>query len=377
MTENSALRSLNPIGVVKEIADLAGVGELAQAGFRWIKMEAFRSTVGRTWFSDLFSIFEDPEALTGEQNPRAVPYSPINIAHVFYEIMRKALEFTAIAGEDLGSESIGEMLSEGLSSAMETNYNAALQTILNVWKGSLPPDLSVAQQIASRLSFVETKYALSQIAPVGALPQSILEAMVAGANQHVQQLLAPAEQQYLSLLQLKFEIMLSHIRAIQDLISDAIADLVTNLISVAENIMAEFSDAYTTLLERVTARLDDLEAAHARYTATTPLITEDEYNELLAEIEADANGLERSLNSIRNQMSEIADYYLSYLESNADAIAGLILDWLNSLEQLLVDLINDCVDAVDAIGIVSNLKSKITEIYEGIRAYRQSGFDYA
>ena len=153
-----------------DVSEAFGIGELIGGAVRWGKVKLFNTLFGSNWWTELFDIIEDSDTA------KTVGVSPSAIVNVIARYLEKTCEVSMAVGEEIGSESIMEMLSEGLSSAMETNFNASIQTILNIKRGSLPPDLSVALQIGQRLDRVDTMYALSQIMAIGNLNYTILEA---------------------------------------------------------------------------------------------------------------------------------------------------------------------------------------------------------
>ena len=378
----SGLKSAKLPTIFEEIADFLGAKDVSEAMSRYVRLKILKATVGEKWLRDIFSVFENPDQLVSLPKPKALPYHPKHIAEIFFATLQKTIESSAYLGEEIGSECISEMLSEGLSSALESNYNASLQTILNVWKGSLPPDLSVAQALGMRIDRVETKYATSILAPTSALPYTILEALIQGAYNRLAQLYTPLDQSVLSTLQTKNTYLSAHITALGEFLTTVINDLIFDVQYFAERVENYVNTALTIILERLTARLDDLEALEKRHTTTDPstgqpLIDDETYTTMLTEIYADVQALQDTFNQIKTEVDNLITDYFNKLDALVDDFTSLVLSYLNAFETNVNAIINAEVSAINGLTIPTDVKNKIKEIYERIRAYRGCGFDYS
>ena len=372
---SSGLKSQKLPTIFEEIADFLGAKDVGEALSRYLRLQILKNTVGEKWLRDVFSVFENPDLLVSLPKPKALPYHPKHITEIFFATLQKTVESSAYLGEEIGSECISEMLSEGLSSALESNYNASLQTILNVWRGSLPPDLSVAQALGQRVDLVETKYATSILAPTSALPYTILEALVQGAYNRLTQLYNNLDTQIASYLTTKSDYVTSYLQAYLEHINAIMAYLIFDVTAFTERLENYVNQAVNVIMERLIARYDDLNAVKARHDIG--LVSDEDYELMLEEIYADVNSLNDSFNQLKNEINRLISDYTSKLSSIAEDVTNLIINLLTDLEMKLVELINKDVNAINALTIISDTKSKIKEIYERIRAYRQCGFDYS
>jgi len=372
---SSGLKSQKLPTIFEEIADFLGAKDVGEALSRYLRLQILKNTVGEKWLRDVFSVFENPDLLVSLPKPKALPYHPKHITEIFFATLQKTVESSAYLGEEIGSECISEMLSEGLSSALESNYNASLQTILNVWRGSLPPDLSVAQALGQRVDLVETKYATSILAPTSALPYTILEALVQGAYNRLTQLYNNLDTQIASYLTTKSDYVTSYLQAYLEHINAIMAYLIFDVTAFMERLENYVNQAVNVIMERLIARYDDLNAVKARHDIG--LVSDEDYELMLEEIYADVNSLNDSFNQLKNEVNQLISDYTSKLSSIAEDVTNLVINLLTDLETKLVELINKDVNAINALTIISDTKSKIKEIYERIRAYRQCGFDYS
>ncbi len=368
--------------VFEEIADFLGARDVSEAVSRYLRLKILKYTVGEKWVRDVFSVFENPDTLVSLPKPKALPYHPKHISEIFFATLQKTIESSAYLGEEIGSECISEMLSEGLSSALESNYNASLQTILNVWKGALPPDVSMAQALGMRVDTVDTKYATSILAPTSALPYTILESLVQGAYNRLSQLYTPLDQSVLNTLQLKNSYLIAHIQALGDFVASMINELALDVQFFVERVENYINTALSIVLERLTARLDDLEALEKRHSVTDPstglpLVDDETYEAILLEINADVQALENTFNQIKTEVNNLIDDYKSTYEGIKDDIKSIILNYMDSFENLINNMANKEVNAINGLTIPNDVKNTIKEIYERIRAYRGCGFDYS
>ena len=379
---SSGLKSQKLPTIFEEIADFLGAKDVGEALSRYLRLQILKSTVGEKWLRDVFSVFENPDLLVSLPKPKALPYHPKHISEIFFATLQKTVESSAYLGEEIGSECISEMLSEGLSSALESNYNASLQTILNVWKGALPPDLSVAQALGMRIDNVETKYATSILAPTSALPYTILEALIQGAYNRLGQLYTNLDNSIVNSLTVKNTYLTAHITALGEFITNVINDLILDAQYFVERLESYINTALTIVLERLTARLDDLEATEKRHNTVdpstgSPLIDDETYQTMLTEIYADIQALQDTFNQIKTEVDNLISDYVSVYESIIEDVINIVISYMNSFENTINTLINNEVNAINGLTVTDNIKSKIKEIYERIRAYRQCGFDYS
>ncbi|RLG85561.1 MAG: hypothetical protein DRO18_05640 [Thermoprotei archaeon] len=378
----SALKSGKLPAIFEEIADFLGVKDVTEAASRYLRLQILKNTVGEKWVRDIFSVFENPDILVSLPKPKALPYHPKHISEIFYATLQKTVESSAYLGEEIGSECISEMLSEGLSSALESNYNAALQTILNVWRGALPPDLSVAQALGMRIDTVETKYATSILAPTSALPYTILEALVQGANNRIAQLYTNLDQSVINTLTIKNTYLISHLEALGQYLQLIINELIFDSQYFVERLENYVNLACGVILERLTARLDDLEALEVRHNTTDPstgtsLIDDETYEVMLMEIQADVNGLSNTFNNVKTEVNNLINDYFTVVDEILDDAVTTVVEYMQLFENTVNAIINNEINAINNLMTIDDMKSKIKELYERIRAYRSCGFDYS
>jgi len=356
-------------GVSLDIGELFGIGEAITGLVRWGKVEMFNWLFGSNWWAELFDIIEDSDVA------KNVGVSPSAITSIIAKYLEKTCQISIAVGEEIGSESIMEMLSEGLSSAMETNFNASIQTILNVKRGSLPPDLSIALQIGQRLDRVETLYALSQIMPIGNLNYTILEALLFGADQRLINAIETALAVYDQALAEKNQALHAHMAIITQLLNQLLTDLVLDcarFIEALNTIVTSIADEH---LSRLNQLEDNAESAKALYDAG--LLSDEEYQTKIDECYYQLTSSEAVYDKyIADVMARISDY-VNKLDSEKDNIVSIIQNWLYSLEAVYNAYINGVVNAISSITLDSELKSKALDLYNRLKAIRAYGYSYS
>jgi len=268
-----------------------------------------------------------------------------------------------------------EMLSEGLSSAMETNFNASIQTILNIKRGSLPPDLSVALQIGQRLDRVDLLYALSQIMAIGNLNYTILEALLAGADQRFINAVETALALYDQALTEKNQAIHTHIIAISQLLTNVYNDLILDCVSFIERLNSLIMNVANEHLARVNQLEDNLDSVKALYD--NGLLSDEEYDTKLIEIDAQLTATESVYDDYVNTIMGLINDYVTKLDTIKDDVISLILGYLNTVESVYNAYINGILNAINAITLNDTLKDKALELYNRLKAIRQYGYSYS
>jgi len=377
----TSLRTALRSPAFEEIGEFLGAKDVMDSISRKFRAWMVEKVTGEQWVRDIFSPFENPDLLVSIEKPKALPYAPGHISSIYWHVIHKTLDSISFLGEEIGSEAIMEMISESMSSALETNYNASLQTILNVWRGSSPPDLSVALNMGQRIDKVDINYALSILAPTSALPYTILESLVQGANQRFRELFTNVDTNISEYISLKNTYLMAHLSSLGEYITHTINTLILDTQFFIERLENYINTALTIILERLTALFDDLEAIETRHNTTdpstgTPLLDDETYTSMLVKIDADVTGLQNTFNELQNEVNNAINDYTTQLDTIKDDIVTLIQNMLVEFENRINELINKSVNSVNNTTYLNDMKAKIKDIYERLRAYRECGFDY-
>ena len=352
-----------------DLMELLGLDDTAKGLVRRGKLFAFERLFGNQWFSDLFGVIQLSDY------SKAVTVSPYGIVSIIKDYLYRANDLSTILGDELGSEFIGEMLSEGLSVAFETNLAGSLQSILNVWKGSLPPDLSYAVELGRRLDRVETLYALSQLAPIGHSPMAILEALVSGADNRLREKLSTAKETYLQFLTAKNSGLTEHLTQFTNFIAEVINQLVYGAIVLLDKIDGLIKEVANEHLSRINQLEDDLEANKLRYDSG--IIDKEQFELRLKEIEIDVDSTIAIYDEWISEIENLVNEYANWLSDKKDEIVNLILNYLSALESAYNSVLNEIAYRIRNVADDSDLKNKVLDLYERIKAYRKSGFKYS
>ena len=107
------------------------------------------------------------------------------------------------------------------------------------------------------------------------------------------------------------------------------------------------------------------------------MVDDETYETMLLEINADIDALSDTFDRIKTEVSNLISDYLSVVDAISEDIKTLLLNYLADAESLVNTHINSVVSAINSLTTVSDIKAKVKEIYERIRAYRECGFDYS
>jgi len=368
-----AMTGVGAEGVVSvggiELLDLAEVTETIKGLFRRGKLWAFQQLFGDQWWADLFGMIQQADSSV------AVTVSPSGIVKIVRDYLYRTVDIGAIVGEDIGSEAIMEMLSEGLSSALETNFNGSIQSILNVWKGSLPADLSHASGFGRILDRAETYFTLSQIMTIGNLNYVILGAMYLSADERLREAYAPLREYHSQLISLKNEAMTKLVTELINFLSYVINDTLLDaqhFVSRIENYIQNVAEASLARVNQIEASLDSDKARH-----DAGLIGDQEFEKRLNEYKIDLDTEEQLFSDYMSSVDSMISDYVSLLDSLKSDLITLIKDYLASIESYVNTVANKVAYLASNIGLETTLKNKLLELYNKLKAYRQSGFDYS
>jgi len=352
----------------QEVNELFGVGETISGLTRWGKVKLFNFLFGLNWWAEVFNMVEDSDTA------KNVGVSPSSIVHMVSRMLEKTCEISAVVGEEIGSESIMEMLSEGLSSVYETNFNGAIQTILNTKRGSLPPDLSIALQLGQRLDRVERLYALTQLLPIGNLNYVILESLLFGAEQRYINAIETALSYYDNLVNEKNATINTHLAVLTNIVQQIFTDFVmdySRFIESANTLVTSVTDEH---LSRLNQLEDNVEALHKLYQQG--LISDEEYN---TKLELNYLQLQGSKDIYENYINDVMariDDYNSKLTAIKDDVISLIKGYLTSVETYYNASINAVISVLDAINLNVTLKDKALELYDTLKTVRNYGYAF-
>jgi len=352
-----------------DILELLGIREFVEGQVRKKKIELVNLLFKQDYWSELFTVIQDATA------SKSVTISPSGILDVIIKYLIKTCDISSYVGEEIGSESIMEMLSEGLSSALETNFNGALQYILNVWKGTLPPDLSFALTIGQRLDRVSRLYALSQIAPIGHNPQAILESLIAGADTRLREKLSTAKQTYIEYLMAKNSGLTNFITQFDNYIADTVNMLVFGTIAFIDALQGVINAVAQEHLARLNQLEDNLEANELR--KLHEIIDDETYDQRLTEIDVDVTATINTYDIWIEEIDAMIDEYANWLNTYANDIAITLTDLYDAYESIVNAIINKIADKISGFTDESDMKNLALELYEDLKAYRKAGFKYS
>ena len=107
------------------------------------------------------------------------------------------------------------------------------------------------------------------------------------------------------------------------------------------------------------------------------MIDDEKYQQRLEEINIDVDTTISTYNEWLSDIEALIDNYAVWLSENKDAIVTTIRNYLDAIESAHNTVINTVAGAVGGLTDDADMKAKALNIYEDLRAYRKSGWDYS
>jgi len=261
-----------------------------------------------------------------------VGVDPSGIVYVMQEMLRATARIGILIGSEVAEELFMELVQEGYSNAIQTSIGGALQSILNVWRGSMPLNPDEASEVVRLIDVMDSDTCALLIAQAGNnLPTTFFRA-IRGWKDYV-------DDQTRSLRLQLMEILRKWNEAIAWLHELAVALAHSELQQSLQAIREAYAKAFALIDmvgERALSRLQELliECRTAKEWLNMGVITEDEANLVASENEAEADVTFNTYTSMRDTiLSTLAnvDVTLDNLVSKIDDMINRYLAHLNNM----------------------------------------------
>ena len=333
-----------------------------EAGGDWFKVQFGISTgMLKHPFAKVYDYIADAEANDN------VGMTPDGILQVFMRMLEATTEISAYVGKEIADEMFSETIQEALSNAVQYNLGGAVQSILNIWRGSYPLSYDEIDEVITTIEDIDSDIGALLIAQAGSNLPTTQWRMKVGFDRYIEdKLIALRGQLHEIVTRINDMIIWLHERSY------------TNALRQFDNSLNALNDAYERAIglidmicERALARLQELKGELQTvnewwsYTKEHPedaLVDPDEVYKVALEnkLEAEAtyNTVTQLLNSIDSTLSQLS------------------ID-LSDVVNKVKNVISKCVQVYDNIIWtgqldVTDVLSKIDEILQKVSAYRHS-----
>lgn len=326
------------------------------------------------------------EALDGlcENEPHYnVGMSTDGLLNVFERFMRAVAQASVILTSEIAEELYTELIQEGFSNAIQMSVGGALQSILNVWRGSYPLNPEDIVDLISDVDKLDTDLIALLTAQAGANIPSTAWKLARGFSQYVdrehQGLRAQAEHslnRINSLLAFPYEvadnIVINETLDALSLIKETYIKATSMIEEVAERALSRLNELKVELETvqkwiELTEQNPDLALIDPDSAYATAI-------ENKAEAEATKNSYDWIKQQIESQLTNI-DVDLTDLLSEVDTITSdVVAHYNNIIMKSIIDMTNEKDKILNAFKIVkayrnavdssSSSKSSVTETYE-------------
>ena len=325
----------------------AGVGgSVATALFQTIIQDALAG--GSDWLKVTFAIsqgwtrstFEKVYDYIADASPDDnVGITSDGILDVFEAMLEETTKLEVFVGKEIAQEMFAETIQEALSNAVQYNLGGAVQSILNIWRGSYPLSYDEIDEVITTIEDIDTDLASLLIAQAGSNLPSTQWRMKVGFDRYIEdKLIALRGQLHEIVTRINDMIIWLHERSY------------TNALRQFDNALNALNDAY----ERAIGLIDEIcERALARL------------QELKGELMTTKAWWDYTKEHPEDEIIDPSEVYKVSLENKleADATHETVTQLLNAIDSSLTSL---SVDLTNVVNYVRSVVSKCVQIYDNI-----------
>ena len=312
-------------------------------------MDFIKSTTASTLQSMLSA---DPHSSVG--------VSTSGLIYIMEQFLKATAWISTVLPAEVIEELFLELLQEGFSNAVQTSIGGAFQTILNVWRGGMPPNPDECENIVTIIDAVDVDTACLLIAMSGNnIPTTFFRA-IRGWKQFVDEQTRTLRTQLLDLLN-KWNTIMSYLHDLAFTLSNE--ELSHSLLTIREAYQKAFS-IIDMVGERALSRLQELltECRTAKEWLNMGTI-----DSTTAEIVAEENKAEADMTY--QTYCSIRDTVLDTL-ATVDVQLGNLINKIEDLINRLLTHINNIINATQLD--FSEEYNKLLEALKKVIAYRHA-----
>ena len=341
-------------GIAEEI--LKGLVENAIEGL---------GNVMRIEVASVMDFIKSSTASTFQSMLSADPHSSVGVStsgliYIMEQFLKATAWISTVLPAEIIEELFLELLQEGFSNAVQTSIGGAFQTILNVWRGGMPPNPDECENIVTIIDAVDVDTACLLIAMSGNnIPTTFFRA-IRGWRQFVDDQTRTLRTQLLDLLN-KWNTIMSYLHDLAFSLSNE--ELSHSLLTIREAYQKAFS-IIDMVGERALSRLQELltECRTAKEWLNMGTI-----DSATAEIVAEENKAEADMTY--QTYCSIRDTVLDTL-ATVDVQLGNLINKIEDLINRLLTHINNIINATQLD--FSEDYNKLLEALKKVIAYRHA-----
>jgi len=344
------------------LGDVFGISDLVKGASTYAKWKAFDALFGRNFWANMFSSIEDAETSA------IVPISPAGIADVSRAFTEAMCLIRTFIDPEMAEELIGEMLSEGLSSAMETNIAGALATIMNVHRGSLPPDVSDVNTLAQIIDRVDYMHMQNIALMCGSNPSTILNALLMGADQRYREIYNPFVQQFIQYVQMLNDYLLEPLNQLKQIITEICNRIIQLHITKMDELESYLQNIANEHLARINQIHDNFEADYVNYASGIL-----DYVTVCSRFkreELQAKTTKETFMDWYNTLMQRYDAFLDEIRAKFDDLVNDIWNYVTAGENHFISVLQKMKNAFTSDDIKNAIANRIVELFKDVNAYR-------
>ena len=301
-----------------------------------------------------------------EGTPNAtIGMSPDGMIEVANRMLRATAYFGLAVGAEVAEELFMEMIQEGFSNSIQTSVGGALQTMLNVWRGGMPPNPDELEAIVGQVPNIDEDTLALLIAMSGNNIPTTFFRVSRGFDQYVDNDIRLIREQLIDALN-KLNRAISWLYERSRIIAEGELD---DALAVLKEMYSKGINLLDHIAERALSRLQELKTecetaknwlAYSQAYPETPLITDLEASYVAIENLEEARATYNTYQSIKQTIETTlnnADIQIKRIIEEIDGVIGRYVSHLNKVVQT---------GAIDYTEIIN----KISNALEKVKAYR-------
>ena len=338
------------------------LGDMVDAVGDIARTEAIiRIGVAKEWFAEAF------DGMVEARPHGNIGVAPDGLIDVAQRMLKATAYFGLAVGSEVAEELFMEMIQEGYSNAIQTSIGGALQAMLNVWRGGMPPNPDELEAVVGKIVDLDENTFALLVSMTGCNLPTTFFRISRGFDQFVDEDVRLIREQLADVLTK----MNSTITWLYERARYIAEGELEDALNVLKEIYGKGINLLDSIAERALSRLQELkiecETAKKWYEYTlaypeTPLITETEAFYVAVENREEAKATYNTYLSIKQTIENTL--------ANADIAVDSIVAKIDEIVEKYVNHLNEMVKA----GLIeySGEIDKIVKAMEKVKAYRNA-----
>jgi len=293
--------------------------------------------------------------------------APSGMLDVLERMIRVTAQVGLAIGTEVAEELFMEMIQEGFSNAIQTAMGGSLQTMLNVWRGGMPPNPDELDTLIGKVADIDEDTLALLIAMSGSNIPTTFYRVTRGFDMYVDEEIRLVREQLIDVLNKLNQVItwlyeISRHLAINEL-EESLA-VIKEAYSKGINLLDEVGERALSRLQELKVECETAKAwyEYSQAYPETPLITDTELSYVAIENEEEADATFNTYQSIKSTIENTL--------ANVDVQIETIVSKINSIIAMYVEHLNKIIET-GSVSFSTELE-KIRNALQKVIAYRNA-----